>query len=504
MYLRKITLLTLSLGLFGLYSCSNKPTVISGSFDQDVDFVLLSNAEVDICHEAFLDTIFLDNKINLELKLDLKEDRFFILRIPDGSKSGFNQELILPIQAGGRYRITLQEDHQYIVSGTNQEGIRNYQTILNYKPESFQWNIFKSDSLSREEVIEKRKQEELDLFKNLLEEKKITSSFYTLIENDRNCLYAFVSAWKYSSDVLTILRNRHDNYDEAKMAEIVDTLTGIYEKHKPDDNNLMKSPQWKHYALFMYIRVYKQYLFKEVNTNNVEALLSREHIPFWFIQIKESFQGNALEAVLALFLYETGGLSNCIDTDTTIPVYDFFLEQFPQSPYLKYFKNQMEETVAFYEEKDFDPSVHFVEPRDSINTFQELLALFRGTRLYVDVWATWCGPCRMQFEYKDLLEPILQRNNITPLYISTDHDDKQIKTWEALIKGYNLRGYHFRANKSFLEDLNGIYDPDNAHNPESKRSFLIPWYMLIDEKGNIVNKHFKRPSELVKDTLAIF
>ena len=134
MYLRKITLLTLSLALLRLYSCTNKPTVISGSFDQDVDFVLLSNAEVDICHEAFLDTIFLDNKINLELKLDLKEDRFFILRIPDGSKSGFNQELILPIQAGGRYRITIQEDHQYIVSGTNQAGIHNYQTILNYRP----------------------------------------------------------------------------------------------------------------------------------------------------------------------------------------------------------------------------------------------------------------------------------------------------------------------------------------------------------------------------------
>ena len=105
---------------------------------------------------------------------------------------------------------------------------------MNYSPESFQWNIFKSDSLSREEVIEKRKQEELDLFKNLLEEKKITSSFYTLIENDRNCLYAFASAWLYSWEVLRILRNRHDNYDEAKMAEIVDTLTGIYEKHKPD------------------------------------------------------------------------------------------------------------------------------------------------------------------------------------------------------------------------------------------------------------------------------
>ena len=504
MELRKISLLTLSLALLGLYSCSNKPTVISGSFDQDVDYILLSNFELAICHEYFLDTIFLDNQKSFELSLDLKEDRFLILQIPSRSNPSLKKEIILPVQAGGNYRIAPGEDHKYLVSGTNEEGIRKYQSVLNYKTEIIDFKVFKSDSLSREEIIEKKKQEELDLFKQLLKEKKITPSFYTLIENDRTCSYAYASAWLDSWDVLRILRNKNNNYDEAKMAEIVGSLTNIYEKHKPDDKNLMKSPSWENYTLLMYVYIYKQYSLNIVNTSNVEGLLSSEHIPFWFEQMKKSFQGDALEAVLALLVYEASGCSNCTETDTIIPVFDFFREQFPQSPYLKYFKNQMEETIAFYKDKAFDPSVHFVENRDSIHTFQELLALFRGKRLYVDVWATWCGPCRTQFEYKDSLEPILQRNNITPLYISTDYDDKQIKTWEALIKGYNLRGYHFRANKSFLEDLNRIYDPENANNPEGKRSFSIPWYMLIDENGIIVHKNFKRPSELVKDTLAIF
>ncbi len=498
MKLRKISLLTLSLVMLGFYSCTDKPTVISGSFNRDVDFILLSNPELAICHEDFLDTIFLDNQKSFELSLDLKEDRFFILRIPNLNPF-LNNDIILPVQAGGKYHITFGKEKNYMVSGTNEEGIRKYQSLLTTK--SIQWNTFNSDSLSREEIIEKRKQEELEPFINLLEEKKITPSFYTLIENDRTCLYAYVSAWLYSWDVLRILRNRDDNNYEAKMAEIVGSLTNFYDIYKPDDINMMKSPQWKSYALFMYTNIYKQYLFNKVNKTNVEGLLSVEHMPFWFEQIKESFRGNALEAALSLFLYEEGGLKGC--GESSIPYYDYFLEQFPESPYLKYIKNQMEETISFYEEKLFDPSVHFVENRDSIDTFQELLALFRGKRLYVDVWATWCGPCRIQFEYKDLLEPILQRNDITPLYISIDYDDKQKTTWEALIKSYNLRGYHFRANKSFLEDINRIYAPDN-NDPEGKKSFSIPWYLLIDEKGNIVHKKFKKPSELVKDTLAIF
>ena len=143
--------------MLGFYSCADKPTVISGSFDQDVDYILLSNAELAICYEYFLDTIFLDNQKSFELSLDIKEDRFFILRIPSRSNPSLKKEIILPVQAGGNYRIAPGEDHKYLISGTNEEGIRKYQSVIHYKTANIDFSLFKSDSLSREEIIEKKK-----------------------------------------------------------------------------------------------------------------------------------------------------------------------------------------------------------------------------------------------------------------------------------------------------------------------------------------------------------
>jgi len=47
-----------------------------------------------------------------------------------------------------------------------------------------------------------------------------------------------------------------------------------------------------------------------------------------------------------------------------------------------------------------------------------------------------------------------------------------------------LTGTHIRANKEFYDNLVKQYN-------------IIPWYILIDEKGNIMEEHAKSPSQLV-------
>ena len=52
------------------------------------------------------------------------------------------------------------------------------------------------------------------------------------------------------------------------------------------------------------------------------------------------------------------------------------------------------------------------------------LADFSGKLVYVDVWATWCGPCKAEIPSLQKLEGEYHDKNITFLSVSVDTDDK--------------------------------------------------------------------------------
>ncbi len=111
------------------------------------------------------------------------------------------------------------------------------------------------------------------------------------------------------------------------------------------------------------------------------------------------------------------------------------------------------------------------------------LSDFRGSYVLIDVWATWCGPCKIEFPFLTKVEKEFHGKNIKFVSISIDRLKDEQK-WRDMIKAQGLAGTQLLA--------------DN----EIKSSFIagyyiqaIPRFIILDKEGKIINSDAPRPSE---------
>jgi len=85
---------------------------------------------------------------------------------------------------------------------------------------------------------------------------------------------------------------------------------------------------------------------------------------------------------------------------------------------------------------------------DYVGTFMDMegnkvsLDQFKGKTLFINIWASWCGPCRIEMPYIHSLYGKLKDNpNIAFLMIATDEDFNKSKNF-IQDKGYTFPIYH--------------------------------------------------------------
>lgn len=105
-----------------------------------------------------------------------------------------------------------------------------------------------------------------------------------------------------------------------------------------------------------------------------------------------------------------------------------------------------------------------------------------GNYVYIDVWATWCGPCIAEIPSLKQVEKDYYGQPVKFVSISIDNEkDKQ--KWKAMIEEKDLQGIQLFADNNweskFVQDY-GIQG--------------IPRFILIDKKGHIVSADAPRPS----------
>ncbi len=109
---------------------------------------------------------------------------------------------------------------------------------------------------------------------------------------------------------------------------------------------------------------------------------------------------------------------------------------------------------------------------------------FKGKFVYVDVWATWCGPCKQQIPFMKKIEEKYHKNRkIAFVSISID-DLKKKEAWKKMVKEKEMAGVQLFANNSWDSEFVKSYGING-----------IPRFLLIDPLGNIVDADAPRPSD---------
>ena len=206
---------------------------------------------------------------------------------------------------------------------------------------------------------------------------------------------------------------------------------------------------------------------------------------FMFDRCKDWFEGKALERVWAAFIYDD--ILNEGHTEAFIGLYEEFKRTYPESPYLPALQPGMDETIRFHQAELDETKYHVIPYDQTMTSISEALKPLRGKVVYVDVWATWCGPCKEMFSHVPAFKEKAKDLDVAYLYLSIDRPQAE-EAWRKAIPHYQLKGYHLLAGQELAA---AVY----RELGNEQGSLAIPRFLIVDKEGNIVVPNAASPDQ---------
>ncbi|MBK1442062.1 TlpA family protein disulfide reductase [Parapedobacter sp. ISTM3] len=166
---------------------------------------------------------------------------------------------------------------------------------------------------------------------------------------------------------------------------------------------------------------------------------------------------------------------------------DALRTSFGQSGYLSTLERSMDSLI----ERSVVQNDQIVIPADyrSFQSINAFVKQFAGKLVYLDVWGTWCGPCKVEMRHVQPLKERFEGKDIVFLYLDMD-DDKKDAEWREYIRINALTGVHLRKNNADIQAIWSELLP-----ADQSRHGYYPSYFLFDKNGNLVAEPVRRPSE---------
>ena len=122
---------------------------------------------------------------------------------------------------------------------------------------------------------------------------------------------------------------------------------------------------------------------------------------------------------------------------------------------------------------DFPENVVLVDANGNEVDF----STFKGKYVYIDLWASWCGPCCSEVPHLQALEKELEGGDVIFVSVSTDTDTD---AWKEKMEKLNMHGNQLLDRDGELCNMLNVNG--------------IPFFVVYDKNGKLHTYGALRPS----------
>ncbi|MFT4204581.1 MAG: TlpA disulfide reductase family protein [Chitinophagaceae bacterium] len=247
------------------------------------------------------------------------------------------------------------------------------------------------------------------------------------------------------------LTPEYEDYLNNLQTFVTDSILGDYER---------SSYRFRYLYIKYQYRGQKEHLLDSIYAyigKNVSDIKMKDRLQFLA----------AKEAVVDRQLYDAWFVKDFINTASDRVLKEYIQNIIDDNTDLKNRKTQL--SIRTYDNK-------------KINNLDSLVKAMKGSLVYIDVWASWCMPCRNEMPYSRKLQRKYINKPVKFLFVSVD---KETSSWKMASREEGLDpGSSFCLSGSSLQNFNDRYNIKT-----------IPRYMLIGKDGKMISSDAPRPSE---------
>jgi thiol-disulfide isomerase/thioredoxin len=228
-----------------------------------------------------------------------------------------------------------------------------------------------------------------------------------------------------------------------------------------------------------------------ISLDSANRVVSKYGKPYWrWIGMNINFPVNVIENYTyqqLILLY------NRKDLQPFYGLLEAFSLKFSKSVFLADLEQRQLNLSRIRIENENNSEIVVIKDQNNIRSVSDLIKPFLGKVVYLDIWGTWCGPCKEELQYLPELKAKFKGKDIVYLYLDLDEDEKD-SAWRDFIKANAITGFHLRKNRQTIAPFWTELLADAVDKEES-----YPHYFIFDKSGKLkVTKAF-RPSR--KDDL---